>query len=89
MLLHIFGDLPLHHDDAHRHFFPLLDWRFLSPVSYWDPAHHGQWASLVEFIAVLAAALIMYRWRPLLRPWVSAIFALYLLYWGYVYLVWM
>lgn len=88
MLLHIFGDLPLHHDDAHRHFYPLLDWRFASPVSYWDPAHHGQWASLLEFIAVFTATAIMYRWRPLLRPWVIAIFAVYLFYWVYVYLVW-
>lgn len=88
MLLHIFGDLPLHHDDAHRHFYPLLDWRFASPVSYWDPAHHGQWTSLFEFIAVFSASVIMYRWRPLLRPWVIAILAVYLSYWGYVYLVW-
>lgn len=88
MLLHIFGDLPLHHDDAHRHFFPLLDWRFASPVSYWDPAHHGLWASLLEFVSVVAASALMY-WRiPLLRHWVITIFAVYLLYWGYVYLVW-
>ena len=32
MLLHVFGDLPLHHDDGHRHFFPFSDWRFESPV---------------------------------------------------------
>jgi Na+/glutamate symporter len=24
MLLHTLGDFPLHHDDAHRHFFPLV-----------------------------------------------------------------
>jgi hypothetical protein len=73
LLLHVFGDLPLHHDDAHRHFFPFLDWRFRSPVSYWDPAHRGAWASLVEFTVVLAAALRMYRRRELLRPWVGVI----------------
>lgn len=89
MLLHIFGDLPLHHDDAHRHFFPLLEWRFESPVSYWDPAHHGHWASLFEFLAVVTASAIMYWRTPLLRRWVMVIFAIYLLYWGYVYLVWM
>lgn len=88
MLLHIFGDLPLHHDDAHRHFYPLLDWRFESPVSYWDPAHYGQWFSLLEFIGVISASAFMY-WRIApLRHWVSAILAVYLLYWGYVYLVW-
>ena len=37
MILHALGDLPLHREDAHRHFFPVSDWRFTSPVSYWDP----------------------------------------------------
>lgn len=88
MLLHVFGDLPLHHDDAHRHFFPFSDWRFQSPVSYWDPAHHGAWAGLVEFVCVLAAALWMYwRWT-LLRPWVAVTTVIYLLYWVYVFMVW-
>jgi hypothetical protein len=88
MLLHVFGDLPLHHDDAHRHFFPFSDWRFASPVSYWDPAHHGQWASLAEIVAVLAASVFMYRRYLLLRPWVAATTLIYLLYWVYVYIVW-
>ncbi len=88
MLLHIFGDLPLHHDDAHRHFFPLLEWRFESPVSYWDPAHHGRWASAIEFIGVAAASLFMYLRIVRLRRWVATILTIYLLYWGYVYLVW-
>jgi hypothetical protein len=88
MLLHVFGDLPLHHDDAHRHFFPFSDWRFASPVSYWDPAHHGQWASLIEFSAVLAAAAFMYWRYALLRPWVAATTVVYLLYWIYVFIVW-
>lgn len=88
MLLHVFGDLPLHHDDANRHFFPFSDWSFVSPVSYWDPAHHGQWAGLIELTGVIAAATFMY-WRSApLRPWVSAITAIYLLYWVYVLLVW-
>jgi hypothetical protein len=89
MLLHSLGDLPLHHDDAHRHFFPFLDWRFSSPVSYWDPEHHGQWASLIEFSGVLAASVFMYwRWITL-RPWVAGLISVYLLYWGYVFMVWM
>ena len=88
MLLHVFGDMPLHHDDAHRHFFPFSDWRFASPVSYWDPAHHGQWASLIEFSAVIAAAAFMYWRYALLRPWVAATTVVYLLYWIYVFVVW-
>ncbi len=88
MLLHLLGDLPLHHNDAHRHFFPFTDWRFASPVSYWDPAFYGRWASLTEFVCVFAAAAFMY-WRQLrLRTWVAVIFAVYLIYWVYVFLVW-
>ena len=89
MLLHAFGDLPLHHGDEHRHFFPFIDWRFASPISYWDPEHHGRWASLVEFISVLAASSFMY-WRLIpLRPWVAGAMVTYLLYWIYVYSVWL
>lgn len=89
MLLHVCGDLPLHHDDAHRHFFPLLEWRFMSPVSYWDPQHHGLWASMAEFIGVMAAAAFMlWRW-PRSRPWVGCITVVYLVYWAYVFVVWM
>lgn len=88
MLLHSIGDLPLHNDDAHRHFFPFSDWRFLSPVSYWDPEYHGYWASLVEFGCVLAASIFLYLRNADLRPWVAAIGAIYLAYWIYVYLVW-
>ncbi len=61
MLLHVFGDLPLHHDDGHRHFFPVSNWRFESPVSYWDPNHHGGVAAVVEAIAVLLACLYLFR----------------------------
>jgi hypothetical protein len=63
-------------------------WRFASPVSYWDPAHYGRWASLLEFTAVFAAAAFMFRRHVVLRPWVTVLAAIYLLYWIYVLLVW-
>lgn len=53
-LLHHFCDLPVHHDDAHRHFLPLSDWRFESPVSYWDPAHFGQFFAVGELAFAVA-----------------------------------
>ena len=89
MLLHVGGDLPLHHDDGHRHFFPFSDWRFSSPVSYWDPAHYGYWASLIEITAVVGASVFMYLRHRALRPWLTSIVAVYLIYWVYVYLVWL
>ncbi len=60
-LLHLAFDLPFHHDDAHRHFWPVSDWRFRSPLSYWNPAHHGDVVGIVE--AVLAIGLIVLLWR--------------------------
>ncbi len=40
-LLHLVFDFLLHHHDARLHFWPLSDWKFVSPLSYWDPAHYG------------------------------------------------
>ena len=89
MLLHALGDLPLHHDDGHRHFFPFSDWRFESPVSYWDPAHYGAFASAIEIVAVIAAGAWLFRSNRLFRPWVLAGCAVYAFYWCYVALVWL
>ena len=61
MLLHCILDLLMHHDDGHRHFFPISDWRFESPVSYWDPAHFGQYVLVVEAILVVVAAVVLWR----------------------------
>jgi len=60
-LLHVVTDLPLHHDDGHPHFWPVSDWIFSSPVSYWDPAHYGRAWSILEI--ALAAALLLILWR--------------------------
>lgn len=56
-VLHSLCDLPVHNSDAHRHFFPLTDYRFISPVSYWDPNHYGSIAAAVELGLVLAATV--------------------------------
>lgn len=60
LLLHSALDFPLHHDDAHRHFFPFSDWRFASPVSYWDPRHHGAAGSLLELAALLVSSAALF-----------------------------
>ena len=59
--LHVLTDLPLHHDDGHPHFWPFSDWIYASPVSYWDPAHHGRAWSAIE--TALALGLIVVLWR--------------------------
>jgi hypothetical protein len=60
-------DLLLHHDDAHAHFWPFSEFRFTSPVSYWDPAHYGHIASALELLLVLAASV--WTWRRLETRW--------------------
>lgn len=59
-LLHHAADLPLHHEDAHRHFWPISDVRFVSPVSYWDPDHFGAYGALGELLLVIAASLLLW-----------------------------
>ena len=91
MALHCLGDLLLHHDDAHRHLFPLSDWRFSSPVSYWDPQHFGHIAGPLEAAAVVAGCgFLLKRYRsPKARLLVAALATAYAVYWGYVAVVWM
>lgn len=62
MLLHIAFDFPLHHDDGHRHFWPLSDWRFASPVSYWDVNHFGVYASTAE-LGLFVGCYLLAIWR--------------------------
>lgn len=61
MLLHHLQDLPVHHDDAHRHFVPLSNVRFQSPISYWDPARFGAYVALVEWGLVVVASVVLWR----------------------------
>ena len=57
LLFHSLLDLPVHNDDAHRHFFPFSNYRFISPISYWDPKHYGPIVALIEILLVLLATL--------------------------------
>jgi hypothetical protein len=61
VLLHAACDLPLHHDDGHRHFLPFSSWRFASPLSYWDPRHHGALTAAGEAAIVMAASVVLWR----------------------------
>ena len=90
MALHCLADLPVHREDAHAHFFPFSSWRFESPVSYWDPAHHGLLFAAAEMLLVVAGTIALSRYSA--RPWrfvgaacllfeaLPALFALFL--WG-------
>ena len=63
MAIHALLDLLLHYDDAHRHLFPLLDWRFRSPVSYWDPNRYGQLVMPLE-AGLIAAGIFWWLAAP-------------------------
>jgi hypothetical protein len=72
-ILHSLLDLPVHHDDAHRHFFPFSDYRFISPISYWDPKHYGNIIACIELLLVLAVTPLVFG---LLKTWTSKILLL-------------
>ncbi len=70
MLLHAALDFPVHHGDALRHFWPISDWRFISPVSYWDVHFHAAWVRLVELALLLAGSFVL--WRRHRSAWLRA-----------------
>lgn len=60
-MLHLAFDFPVHADDAHRHFWPVTDWRFFSPLSYWDSRHYGDYVRLFEGLLGIGISLILLR----------------------------
>lgn len=79
MLVHFVLDFPLHADDAHRHFWPLSDWRFFSPISYWNHNHGGGIGTGIEILALFAASFFLWRRfpSPLARSVLAVTVALY------------
>ena len=64
-LLHVALDFPLHHDDGRPHFWPVSDWVFESPFSYWDRSQGANWIAPLEFVlVVLAFASMVVRRVP-------------------------
>jgi len=59
MAVHSVTDLLVHREDAHAHFFPLTSWRFVSPVSYWDPRHYGSIVTAFELVLILGGAAVL------------------------------
>ncbi len=90
MTLHVLLDLPLHNDDAHRHFFPFSDWRFTSPVSYWDPRYYGDIMHIVQLVLVAIGLIILwFRHISRMEKTVLAMLGIgYLLFQIFVVVVW-
>ena len=67
VLLHLVADFLLHNSDARMQLWPLTDWKFFSPVSYWESARGGNIVGVVELIAT--AVLGVYLLRVLRDLW--------------------
>ena len=76
-LLHIALDFPLHTHDARQHFWPVTDWVFESPVSYWDNSAHanivGPFALMISFGC---AAWIWTRFKSIVIRGLAVVLAL-------------
>jgi len=65
--LHIVGDFLTHADDAYPQFWPFSQWRFFSPVSYWQPQYYGQIFGVFEAIAgvgIVAYLVLKFKQWP-------------------------
>lgn len=63
-LLHLTFDFMLHNQDARMQFWPLSDWIFRSPFSYWDPNYYGGVIGPAEIIlSVLLCGLMLWRFK--------------------------
>ncbi|MFO6464171.1 cobalamin biosynthesis protein CobQ [Jannaschia sp. KMU-145] len=72
-LLHLALDFPLHHDDGRAHFWPLTDWIFASPFSYWDGNHHAGWIAPLEVVLVVGLAALC--WTRFRSVWLRGLLA--------------
>ena len=73
-LAHCLTDLPLHHDDGHPHFWPISNWIYSSPVSYWDVRHHAAFWVPIECLVGLFLVVVLWRRNP--KRWIKGLLAL-------------
>jgi hypothetical protein len=58
-LLHLAFDCPLHNGYARIQFWPLTDWVFPSPISYWDSRYHANIIGPLELGIAMALSAFM------------------------------
>lgn len=63
-LLHVALDFPLHHDDGRPHFWPISNWIFESPLSYWDMRHGAAWVGPIEVLLCAGALALLLIAKP-------------------------
>jgi hypothetical protein len=64
-LSHIVIDMLTHRNDGYPIFYPLSAYSFSTPVSYWEPAYHGQAFMLIDtsLIVILLVHHLLVRRR--------------------------
>lgn len=77
-LIHAVVDFCVHTDDAYRHFWPLSDFKFHSPISYYRTSEYGNWVSAFDSILVLG--LLTYLYTKYTGWWRGVIIGIGLLY---------
>lgn len=63
-LLHLAFDFVLHNEDARRQFWPVSDWVFRSPFSYYDSRRHGDIIGPLEVTLCLIFTVCLWRRHP-------------------------
>lgn len=78
-LLHVTIDFLVHREDAHMQFWPVTAWKFVSPVSYWDRSHYGQYVMVLEIVlGFVLAAILLTRFRNwIVRSFLGVAMVLY------------
>ncbi len=69
-LMHFFVDMLLHQEDGRAHFFPLSEYKFHSPISYWNPEYFGGFFSVFETLLILILSVPL--WKGLKNKWARA-----------------
>ena len=70
LLVHCAFDLLTHNDDGHHHFYPLSNFAFESPISYWDRDHYAGIVAPIERIVFLIASIYLFpRLKTRLTRW--------------------
>lgn len=60
--IHTVFDIPLHHNDGPRIFYPFSDYRFMSPISYWDVNYYANYVIPFElWWCILIMCYLLYK----------------------------
>jgi len=85
-LMHFLGDMFLHQEDGYAHFFPFSNYKYHSPVSYWNPEYFGGIFSVFEIFLILVLSIPL--WKGLKNKWARTLIALVNLFNIFSWLLW-